>query len=259
MLKIFERFRNSTKGVVLGFKGITVEEIHEAFDTASDHTLDLANKILAKEVSSEFDEYNKLERLGFSGVPAVQETVVIKNNLNRTKNQINAIQKMGVAYPNYKFILNEDLDELIKRFGLLLGESKDYIGNIPSQNRKDILNFIPTSVVVQRQGSRGNSWFKSYYTKKDFSDRDWNHMLEGGYSYKEGSETYRIQKEFKIVAPASMFKLEGKQIVDGKIQDIPKPMADDPVVLFVVDDGYIIVSKWGPEAEIAEFQKGSEY
>lgn len=53
---------------------------------------------------------------------------------------------------------------------------------------------------------------------------------------------------FKIVADEELFDLTDRVIKNNRIEKL------DPVVLAVVDGGYLVVSKWGNEENIEELK-----
>lgn len=76
------------------------------------------------------------------------------------------------------------------------------------------------------------------------------YSFDGGISFARGIDDESIlhtytKPELKICAPAKDFYTQGMKVEGHKlVQDIK-----DPIVLQPVTGGYLIVSKWGLEAE----------
>jgi len=70
-------------------------------------------------------------------------------------------------------------------------------------------------------------------------------------SFEVREEDKVAHRDIMIVATKDEFDMQGRTLEnDWEIKELPK----DPIVLYPVNGGYLIVSKWGPEAEIDEVQ-----
>jgi hypothetical protein len=118
-----------------------------------------------------------------------------------------------------KFITQNGVEKLIKKYGLILGEANQFIG------------FIPDSAIAEIEA------FK--LDESDIQVRN-RHFIGGPQEYKDTT--------LRVVAPLKDFNTGGQKIVNNQLVPL------DPIVLAPVVDGYLIVSKWGPEAELPEVQ-----
>jgi hypothetical protein len=142
-------------------------EIHEKFNTASDVLLAEAKKILATAVVIDEDKVDRLNALGFS-----RSNDVVKGHddkLQKEEARANAelISKYRFKYPTSKFITENQVKEICKKYGLLLGTVDKFTGFVPEKNLKEIEAFKPIDAEDARKDfpiSWGRQGFQDYYT-----------------------------------------------------------------------------------------------
>lgn len=223
----------------------TVEEIHREFDSASEKILKEAYLILEKEFIQDKEELNKLEKLGFTKLNSVIEYNKKIKKITQAKKEVELINYYKRNYPNNKFINESELGRICKKYGLILGSTSDYIGDIPIKNRKEILNF---SLKDERdyqyfyKDRFGDSHYISFEMYNNYSE---DNNVYNVYYYTTGKITKLI-----IVATPNLFDLKNKVIHNYRITQKQK----DPIVLHPVNGGYLIVSKWGNEENLNEFK-----
>lgn len=268
-----------------------VDQIHNDFDSAEDRLLQEAITIINRQSASE-SKAKRAARLGFSrSKPAARfaEEYMSKEASRLLQANIEYFRK---KYPFNKFITEDEVIRLCKKWGLVLGDAHAFAGDIPEKNLQEIESFKLDRVdYAVRDFSRRpfagrlrglwlaeleSAMFSPVEISVDF-DRA---RLDAGASEiapepevrirgrmsgidKWADEFYRrdglesdgyvnpgSKPDFKIVAPLKDFDQTNKRLIDEyRLEDNP-PAFDvyDPIVLQPVKGGYLIVSKWGPEA-----------
>jgi len=133
---MFNFFNKTKKTKVSTINAVElVEKIHNEFDTAADRLLDEAKSIIA---NSDIEKGERLKAIGFNNsVPVKNSEVALQK-----KQLAEKIEYYQVFYPNNKFITEEEVERICKKYGLLFGETINYIGNIPEKNLKEIEAFV---------------------------------------------------------------------------------------------------------------------
>lgn len=249
-----------------------VQKIHAEYNTASEVLLKEAKEIIA---SISFNS-NKCKLLEESGLVSTPEYKALKSKaiqLEKEESICQMIEKYAVLYPNNKFITEDVVHTINKKYGLVIGDISKFIGFVPEKNLKDIIEFKKKHrsnyIYVQINKITNNT---KYYKEEivdikeiieiycsstltlDFIKRE----LEEKYWFLRG-ETYTVDyTEFPTIAicapPTDMgisartFKnMQKKNMFDLFSKKTIKIEAD-PIVLFRVKEGYIIVTAWGDEA-----------
>lgn len=211
---------------------VTVAEIHEEFDNSVDKIVEEAQKILSDVSLREIEELKKLRSMGFLGMGQIQDLV--------KKEEYEQIGEKAEYYRKQygkKFITEAEVKRICKKYGLVIGKPRDFIGEMPPKNRAEIIDFK----VKEEDGGWVKSWFSAHggimerkISKKEADAIRANTLTH--LSCEKGG--------LKIVGTIDQFDLENKVISDYVIKD------KDPIVLYDVEGGYLIVSKWGAEAEL---------
>lgn len=213
------------------------EQIYKDVYSAQELLLAEANSILSKPTGYNEERYSRLQemhRLGFSNAAEVKEFKEMDNKRKEHEDIKSKIEYYQQTYPLHKFISEEAVKTICKKYNLLLTMTSDYIAEIPEKNQKEIVAFR-----VKRKDTRepyevyrGMMFMPMFHYPRFNDQRDYeaynNEKLSG--------------KNLLIVAPEHKLKTEGK-IKDGHILKIK-----DPIVLQPVTKGYLIVSSWGLEA-----------
>ena len=116
-------------------------------------------------------------------------------------------------YPDNLFLVERDVKHICEKYNLVMGEAKHYIEQIPPTNQKEIIAF--TKLIKEEDRVR--------------SDRD----------------------RYEVLAPRKEFNSRLISDKDKKWK-LSLPITPDPIVLCAVNGGYLVVSKWGKEADIPE-------
>ena len=221
----------------------TIAEVHEAFDSATDNIILAAKNILAKANKDELQELQDLNKLGFSSVSKVKEAHKIITQKEDSEKLAILSKKCFDKYGK-KFITLDLLRGICTKYGLVFGDPKDYIGEIPTENRKEILGF-------KLSGEDSYKYIFSYanysgWVSIEIPKEEYEHRKKS----REEPHTHckREQRGFKIVGTKDLFDLKNKVIVDSEV----KLINPDPIVLHEVEGGYLIITKWGAEEDISE-------
>ncbi len=105
-----------------------------------------------------------------------------------------------------------------------------YIGDIPHENKKEIINFkLKDDDKIYNACNRGYR-YNTIISRKQYLEE------------KEGVQYYMYTEltKLNIIATIDLFDMNNKIIDDYQIKIIDK----DPIVLKQVIDGYLIISKW---------------
>jgi len=129
----------------------SVEEIHEAFDKGEQEIIDECTKVLAElKIPTETQIERKaslMQELGFHASETVEQAKVLKDRTIKIKEErqvkelvANTINEFRVSYPKEKFITEDKLNELCKKYNLMYAPIKNYIKDVPEKNLLDIKN-----------------------------------------------------------------------------------------------------------------------
>lgn len=221
----------------------TVEEIHEAFETASDSALREANEILGRPVNQhEYDDAVALQKCGFlqseTSIQYLNEIRVREKHQER----INKIEHWRVKYPNHKFIFLDQVKAICEKYGLVLGFAHLFKGKIPKKNVDEIVSFSlkeEDQMYLNWQYGSRDRWRIYAITKQP----KYSYINSGSLQYTGDN----AKCGFMICAPSSEMNMEGQEVIGSVVSAVVK----DPIVLMPVEErgeGFLIVSKWGPEA-----------
>jgi len=220
-----------------------IEEIHNSFETASEKLLIEAKEI----INSPTDKECELKKqLGFGSAKGVEENDKKLDEIRKNKSLLDELNELNQKYPQFKFISEQQVDEICQKYNLIMGQSSQYIGDIPNKNLLEIKHFLDNISIIKEEDYS--------YIKTDYFNPWGDRVLyrsshsEFLHNQEHPSRHFSIYKDdkFKICAPIADMKIEKNQkIVGNRIVNIP-----DPVVLFPIKQNfYIIVSKWGIEGQ----------
>lgn len=253
-----------------------VTEIHNEIDTAQDRLLQQAKDIISYRQPLDNQKAERMAAIGFvNSIPVIThlENKVI---LVKTKEQANLIEYYKQAYPFQKFITEDELIRICKKYRLVYKPVENYAKDVPEENLREIENSkqrlsqdAPQDILwckLKRDNSFflfsgnggdwcgiwGSEWWRipAKIDGEHFSSRyDASKYLRMNMGF---SADYLVKavKNFKqdrqglfIAAPASHFKGQDKSISLVLIK--PK----DPIVFRFVKGGIQVLSKWGLEGE----------
>lgn len=206
-----------------------IRDIHRSFDNAADKLLEEAKAIVGK--NEVIEKGKRMERLGFSGAALVTK----KNALLKTADTAALIERYRQWYPFNKFITEEMVRQICKKYNLLCGPSNNYRGDIPEKNLREIESFR----LRREDENRGLFSFEvptiSINPATGALEVDWSF-------YRDQQRQFVDNPKFKICAPEKDFNTAGLEKRGFFLA--PK----DPIVLCPVKGGFLIVTKWGLES-----------
>lgn len=134
-------------------------------------------------------------------------------------------------YNGHRFISDGVLTELLKQFKLAYGEVANFTCEVPDKNLNEIKEFRSKHPLVDRRTDMRDGIF--------LVGRGWEERSQVYRDAKTG-QIYRIEKnDFLIVAQSTCFTSTiGGYDPDGGM------IVKDPIVLYKVEGGYIIVTSW---------------
>lgn len=235
-----------------------IEQIHNEFNCAGEALLAEAKEILAASNYST-DKAMKLKELGFTNVPEVVEIAKKEQKKKMADTTVRLINHYMMRYPNQKFITEEMVGDICKKYNLVCGGVELYKGFVPKKNMEEIASFkvdnsdlpiyyieikkqwIPTSL----EHSDINEGFEGYLKRHD------SHYYNYAVINSSRTDNPRIcngstqnLNTLRICAPIKEMNTEGMGLNGYHLQKhIP-----DPVVLQPVKGGYLILTAWGDEA-----------
>jgi hypothetical protein len=234
-----------------------IAEIHNEFDTASEKLLNEAKEILAG--SYDIEKGERLKKVGFTSARKVAEAEEVILQLNDSKELARLVDYYQLHYPNNKFITEGMVKQICQKYGLICGETKYYISDVPEKNLAEIEKFE-----LRRDDLKKRDCF--YYRRNTMNHIGFEHCSKTDKdamygvlkfnasmrififeSHPESVEyAYEDKEPFFICASVKDFDTNRMRITDGYKLEMNLP---DPIVLQPVKGGYLIVTKWGLEAE----------
>lgn len=232
---------------------VVIAEIHESFDTASEKLLNEAKAILNG--SYDIEKGERLKKIGFTSAKKAVEATELVDKKQKNEELAKLIEYYQLHYPNNKFITEEKVKEICQKYGLLCGETKYYISDVPEKNINEIELFklreeemLKTKFEYYKPSDR---WYipttekTNLYGYPSLERSMWSSFVK--FNQRPETETHEFVKEdFKICASVKDFDTKNMRIEDGYKLNLNLP---DPIVLQPVKGGYLVVSKWGLEAD----------
>ena len=240
----------------------TVEEIHHTFYSEVDRLLKEAQVYRPIELNHALiDKGKSLRKMGFVNAPEAIQATMEEERISNYKNEEHEKQILIEAinyfskYPNYKFITEDSVKKICKKYNLVYGQVSRYTGFVPKKNLRHIEEFKideqDECYELRRYSISGREYLVGYAQKSKAREA----CLQDKRLYRRDDFTdyVRLQEEkltLEIAAPAKDFNLSESQIENFKINpkvEIPDPVVLKPVV-FKERKYYLIVTAWGDES-----------
>ncbi|GET48816.1 hypothetical protein RCZ02_16470 [Capnocytophaga felis] len=251
-MKFFNRKQNQTD-TLLQERAI-VEAIHREFDEAGEKLLQEALAIINKG-TDDVHKAMRLKKLGFTSAEIVTKTEPQQKLIEISEKDAELVQYYRQTYPFLKFLKEEQLDAICKKYNLIYAPVANYIGDVPEKNLREIEQAQPLN-----EGDEIRSLLEDINLRLlSFDDIRSSLILEreepkmvrkGNTNILIPIEKLQPQRAFKdkrglfIAAPQSHFNLEGlKNEGLGFFKEVK-----DPIVFRYVRGGIQVLSKWGLEA-----------
>lgn len=231
------------------FVTITAAEIHQEFGKIGQQIVAEAKAILEQGRLKDADEIISIHELGFKNAKNVRDALEQKKKLESAKETVDLVEYYAEKYPGSSFLTYDKLVEICEKYGLVRGDADCFIGNIPAINRREILGFklkpednkyYKRILISDGISERDRSW-KTY----DYEKITYNEYVENKDKKHGDSISYFKEKgEFQVIATQDQFDMKNK-IIDSHYRIV----TNDPIVLISCKGGYLVVTKWGDEAE----------
>jgi hypothetical protein len=252
-----------TMETVLTKEQKAVKKIHSAFDKAADTHFAMATRAWndnGNALKVALEKAALARELGFSNCEAVKSATQIALNLEKYKLVISYKEK----YPFLKFITEKQLNGLCKKYNLVHAPVGNYTGKIPLQKlieiaegKKQVMesDLPPDTYTYKIDG--GHEYmelpFEEAMSESDLRTIAKNSGLKH-YFYAIIKESVTRHSELRIAAPVSQFKGLNGLTKKGfaYVKKVFVKSYPDPIVLQPVKDGYLVLAKWGPEADDEE-------
>lgn len=221
-----------------------IKGIHDEFDTAGEKLLAEAKLILAGNAPT--DKGERLKKLGFNSSASAIQFDKINAERKEKEELATLIEYYQQWYPNNKFITEKVVKSICEKYGLLSAEVRHYKGDVPLKNIAEIEVFKLREDDMQSY----NLYLQRQFLRAQINMRHRNSLSRefmGGADFEPTTEqlTERVfhAPPLNICAPEKDFDMS-YLVKKGYKLELP-----DPIVLQPVKGGFLIVSKWGLEAE----------
>lgn len=237
-----------------------VAQIHSDFYSEVDNLIKYALASESEETTMDvvLDKASKLASLGFTSSKEVAESNIEKERIrqiakeNRYKGDLReAINYFSQKYPHYKFITEESVLKICKKYGLVYGNVDRYKGEVPDKNLREMLQFRIDDSDYCWEERIDSTWDtkRNYGTEAEVSNMK-EHYYSRSYVSPNEIRSY-FKTPMKIAANAKDFDMANMEVKEYKIQDIPDPVVLVPVV-FKNRKHYLISTAWGAESSDAD-------
>ncbi|CEN34942.1 hypothetical protein [Capnocytophaga cynodegmi] len=252
-MKFFNKKQNQTD-TLLQERAI-VEAIHREFDEAGEKLLQEALAIINKG-TDDVHKAMRLKKLGFTNAEIVTKTEPQQKLIEISEKDAELVQYYRQTYLFLKFLKEEQLDAICKKYNLIYAPVANYIGDVPEKNLREIEQAQPLK--KEDEIMPGTFWnsevgfsmfgfigtgLKLLKLNEPLKEIE----LETEETIKVKQQNPRIFKDKRglfIAAPQSHFNLEGlKSEGLGFFKEVK-----DPIVFRYVRGGIQVLSKWGLEA-----------
>jgi len=235
-----------------------IEEIHETFYTEVDRLLADAKIFNSLETNKQhlIDKSERLKKLGFENTKEVEIAEkeikkLDKFKLENTKKEhiINAINYFSVKYPNYKFITEESVRKICKKYNLVYGEISRYEGTVPNANIEDMEGF---SIKDEDRCYEKRINYKRSFKRDKIVWVGHDYFKRKRKTRRPDTKQIEIREApLEIAAPKKDFDLRGMEIENYQMvekKEIPDPIVLQPV-FFQGIKHYLVVTAWGEEGD----------
>ena len=258
-MKFFSKKQNQTD-TLLQERAI-VEAIHREFDEAGEKILQEALAIINKG-TDDVHKAMRLKKLGFTSAEIVTKTKEQQNIIEISEKDAELVQYYRQTYPFLKFLKEEQLDAICKKYNLIYAPVANYIGDVPEKNLREIEQAQPLKKEDEIKpwsfwesevgrdlnllsiGIIRTSLFTKQTNEKMATEEKKNISAIKPIEKLRPQRTFNDKRGLFIAAPQSHFNLEGlKNEGLGFFKEVK-----DPIVFRYVRGGIQVLSKWGLEA-----------
>lgn len=243
---------------------VTVEEIHNEFNTAADNLLLQAKKVIAEAEANDLSKISRLESLGFKNSSQVKKAKPALEKARLSNTLVDLIKYYQAKYPLNKFITEGQVKTICEKYNLVCGPVTSYLGFVPEKNLKQVEAFnvfdsdkqnpYITNVRIEYtlQDNIFNQLLLDYpdgkFPVSIVSPGDNAHIIYGNEKIWLSKYDLIKQDSLMICAPLKEMNTKGLKQKGFMLLKSTRIHVPDPVVLQPVKGGYLIVTAWGDEA-----------
>lgn len=265
---------------------VSVEEIHNAIDTAEDRIVTELNELLAsKQVASSSSVHKKaynLSSLGFSKSASIK----VSEDLKQTEQELERYHDIKGCYPLEKILTQDEFMRIINKYGLVTAPAEHYILDVPERVVNTLVHakkrhdpHVPNEVVkitnikfsfrVSTADANKFTRFlsdkfinteeKYYYCNRSSVTSAVRRVLTKAFPDLESGiadlNFVALDKHaLQIAAPASHFDPEYFNKINQKCTYV---ISDDPIAFEYIKGGFIrILDKWGTPDDQSYLDEG---
>lgn len=239
-----------------------VLEIHNEFQTASEKLLASAMEVINQSGANLADKVARLEKAGFKNSVEVKRFEQVKV----THEQAGLIQYYQQRYPDNKFITEQQVEAICKKYKLECAPVDRYKGFVPDAKLKQIEGFklrcgdekdkVLFIKRLEYKSQRGqlSRIEKLFPNGIPFRILAGSHIRTSSLPGRWKDTTifvsdYEVSNnEILICAPKKDFDLTGLKKIGALFMSMTTVHVPDPVVLQPVKGGFLILAAWGDEA-----------
>lgn len=264
-MKFFNRKQNQTD-TLLQERAI-VEAIHREFDEAGEKLLQEALAIINKGTDN-VHKAMRLKKLGFTNAEIVTKIEAQQKLIEILEKEAELVQYYQQTYPFLKFLKEEQLDAICKKYNLIYAPVANYIGDVPEKNLREIEQAQP---LKKEDTLEDRYFFKLERATFVSGDKEMYELCKEGIIVEKRERFFeykgkRLDRLFKlgldfiyecermdniglfIAAPQSQFNLNGLKNENLGFFKTEKIVPKDPIVFRYVRGGIQVLSKWGLES-----------
>lgn len=206
----------------------------------------------------------RLIALGFHRQKGVSDYQEKERSAAKAEASKALMEEAAMKYPGMKFIATEIMDEVCKKYGLLLGSVTRYEGEIPDWVIDQLERVRPMEAVVCQE-IRGQVWWNSPEAERKYYEKHSRAQIDASLFYRTTEQWGRQNGEYVtndagvaalygedlvpaalcIAAPIKDMNTHGAQVDGARIVG----RVDDPIVCVNVKGGYIVLAAWGEEGK----------
>lgn len=250
-----------------------VQAIHNEFNLAGERLLQESLGIIHNAEKIDIQKASRLNGVGFVNNPLVTKQKNIEEITKTPSEWAKIVMEYKKKFPLHKFISDIDIANICKKYILYMGNVGQYKGFVPDKNLKEIEQF-KTKYAEGLKKFHINKMEFEYRSVEGYDCRRIEeyvnskkgnligHDLNGIQNFlkydllkdsKYGHVTITITDAvelplFDICAPKRDMINNNKWKLINNLFDTKFIYIPDPVVLFPVEHGAIIVTAWGDEA-----------
>lgn len=253
----------------------TVQQIHDEIDSAQERLLQEAKAIL----SNKTDINTIAHELGFINTPSAKRGFLKEKTIKDADKKASLIEYYKQNYPFQKFLTEEELNRICKKYKLVYAPIQQYIKDVPVENLLEIKNTkrlfnsdeaedkiyckltlyasifpsffgfisIYNKCLYKLPRIMEDEYFKYISNADEFIKSKYN--IDIDFIVKKVKNVTIHRSGLFIAAPKSHFDLKNKESV-GQFGYFNFTITEvkDPIVFRYCKGGVQILSKWGLEA-----------